>query len=443
MIVPRRARSALQEADQGRRDAQRQLEQTRAARQKLSLDLETTRTELTDTRMQLAELEQAEQDRADTICEAETRIMELEGDLEICRAQVDSLEDEVSEARQEAFASEEVAEEAQTFADQLEQKLGQVVEERDGLTQAREQLLDENAQLCGDLSEQRRLTTDLTRLLSVLEVGRAVQAPAPAARPGDKPITVKELKYWLGSPTVVAQRGPRLTLYWGKKHTARATEGVVDQIDGKEATRDLLAEIATIEPVATHAEWRIAEGESVRYVDLLAMFGRPQGTTGTGDEFSAWWSVGAWARTATAKVINGIVTEFDGRPIDPAVLCELVRHRAAAYRTPNHGLAAVARHVYEQAGEIVEKHLSREARLQARDGWRLKQWRLADFDSVGTWIAPTQSPAGAVTMRAAVVCTWVAGDGRLNTQRRFLVVTFGSASDGVVKEDFALFGPRN
>ncbi len=442
LVVPRSARSALSEADESLRTTKAQLEQTRQARQELSEDLAKTRAELTEARTQLAELENSGKAVSGEVEAAKAKIADLESNLGVSKGLLRSVKKDVADARREALANEQAADQARTLAGELEQKLNGIVEQRDDLAKVRQQLLDEQARLTGALATQKRLGTDLTRLLSVLEVGKADHAPVAASAPGERPITAKELRYWLGQPTVVVQKATGTKMHWGAEHTAIAIDGVVTEIDGKPAVRQLLAGMAKITPTKAGAPWRIAKDQPVRYVDLLAMFGRPDGTTGMGDEFQAWWSVGAWARTATAKIVNGVVTEFDGRQASPALLCELVRHRAEAYHTPNRSAAAAARFFYNQAVGVIEEHLTHEAMLQARDGWTLTEWKLADFDSVGTWVAPTKTPVGAMTMRAAVVCTWVAGDGRVSTQQRYVVVTLGSTPKGVKKEDFAMFAPR-
>ena len=443
MITPQHARSELQQTGTSLREAQRQLELVRNAGSTVTAELERTRSDLSQAKTELVRLEQTERDLTGQVGKSGEQIAALNGTIESRQSELAALEKDLCDARQTASRNEQTAGDARALATELEAKLSKLLEERDGLAQKQQRLLDEQARLAGELNEQKRLSTDLTRLLSVLEVGTTDRAPAPAPTTGEKPVTVKELRYWLGAPSVVAQKGSALRMHWGQKHTAEALDDVVTTIDGQPATRAMLSGLAAVEPVGDNVPWRLAKDEPVRYVDLLAMFGRPEGTTGTGDEFSAWWSVGAWARNATARIVNGIVTEFDGREVDADVLCELVRHRAEAYRTPNPSVATAAKACYDFAGKRLQDHLAREAELMARDGWTLKEWKLADFDSVGTWIAPTSTPANAMTLRAGVVCTWVAGDGRVTTQRRYLVVTLGTYESGTKTEDFALFAPRD
>jgi len=172
------------------------------------------------------------------------------------------------------------------------------------------------------------------------------------------------------------------------------------------------------------------------------MFGRPDGTAGTGRDFTAWWCVGAWGRTATAKVVDGVVKEFDGRAADPAGVCELVRQRSQAYRQPGQEAAEDARKYYERAAWVVGEDLKREAAFQARDGWNLKQWSLAPFDSVGCWMAPVDPVGGAMTLRAVVRCTWVNDNGSVRRDQRYVVVTLTPGPDGLEQTEYAIFQPR-
>jgi len=443
MITPQHARSELQQTGASLREARQQLQLAEAARRTLTGELTQARSELAEARTDLDRLTRAEADLTARVRNVGEKVASLTDSLQASQGEVAALKTKLSDARRTASRSNQSAVKARTLAAELQEKLAKALEQRDTLAKSTQRLQEEKARLTGELNEQQKLSTDLTRLLGVLEIGEANHAPAPAVVPGEKPITVKEIRYWLGPPTVMAQKGSALTIHWGAKHTAEAVDDVVTRIDGKPATRGMLSDLAAAKPAPANVEWRLAADEPVRYVDLLTIFGRPTGTTGKGNEFSAWWSVGAWARAATAKVVNGIVTEFDGREVDPNVLCELVRHRADAYRTPNHIVAAAARACYDLAGKRLQDYLTREAELMARDGWKLQEWKLADFDSVGTWIAPTATPADAMTLRATVVCKWVAGDGRVNTQRRYLVVTLGTCESQTTIEDFALFAPRD
>ena len=174
------------------------------------------------------------------------------------------------------------------------------------------------------------------------------------------------------------------------------------------------------------------------------MFGKPEKIGGSAARFQACWTVGAWARVVSATVVDGVVTEFGGRKADPVVCCELARHRGEAYKsaTPavNAGTAR-ARESYRRACRAIAQQLRNEAYLLARQGLRLEKHSVAPFESVGVWIAPSDGPGDAMTVRAAVDCTWVKQDGTTAEQRRYVVVTLAGRGEKREASEFAVLTP--
>ena len=194
------------------------------------------------------------------------------------------------------------------------------------------------------------------------------------------------------------------------------------------------------------AAWRVEKGQSLHYADLVGMFGPPERLAGTADAFTAWWCVGAWARSAAAKVVEGTVTEFDGRAASPEACCELVRQRTEAYAQATDAVkveSAAARACYDHAAAAVAAEMRKQAAALARDGLTLTTWRLASFDSAGTCVAPLRNPLGSYTVRAAVDCNYVLQDGQASSKRRFVAVTVTPKPEGPQTADFALFAPRD
>jgi hypothetical protein len=328
--------------------------------------------------------------------------------------------------------------------------LAAVTKQRGELATARDQLQGERAKLQQALAAQTRAGAELRRLLGSLELGPpAPEAQAPET-PGEMPVTVNEMTECMGYPSLTLDCVNKLGMRWGKSHSAEAVDGVVRMIDGQAANRALLARVAPRLPAvgAPPARWRVGRGERLYYADVVAMFGLPERVSGNGRRFTAWWPVGAWAREASATVVDGVVTAFDGRPVDPASVCALVRQRAEAYRGGADSSAveasvASAKACYRYAAEtLLPERLGREARLKARDGLNLSQWALAPFDSVGTWIAPTNTPRQSITMRAAVDCTWTATDEKVTKQRRYVILTLVCVEDGTFRPaDYAVVLP--
>ena len=331
--------------------------------------------------------------------------------------------------RKQLVAAEKTAASAKAHAEKLAGELSAAQEAAGKLGEADQALVADQAKLSSDLASQQAASTNLSRLLEALEFGdRSAAPPTRPSWPGEKPITRNELILCMGQPSVAFEQGRQVRMQWGQEHTASTDEGIVTKINGKPATRAALKSVAT-KPLAAArapAPWRIAQGQKLHYADLASMFGRPERVIGTGKKFVAWWTVGAWARRVSATVAEGVVTEFDGDAVDPARCCELVRHRAQAYRAATAGVqaqVAAAQDFYERAAAAVGQELTKEARKRQRDGVALKNWRLAALDSVGTWIAQTDATANSMTLRAALDCTWTGRHGAESVQRRYVVVT--------------------
>jgi len=446
LIVPQSAKSTLKQVDQTLQDTRAQLARARAAQRKLAAEFKEVSDQLAEARRRIQALAESEKSAKSKVAAAEKFIAELNAKLESARQETAPLREQLAAARQAAEKYRAQVKKHASSLQQLQRRLQEVSAQRQQLAAARESLAAEKARLERSLGQERRVKGALVRLLGALDVGRSGRPPSPPRSPGEMPITVKELEYWMGQPSMTVQEGDRLTMRWGGRHVATAVSGLVTSIDGKPATRAVLASAAPVQPAvgALSGPWRWSSDQTVHYADLVALFGRPEGTSGTGRNFTAWWPVGAWGRTAVARVADGVVKLFDGRPADGEALCRLVPQRGEAYSRPDQAALEAARRCYKDAAGIVGQYLRRQAELRARDSWHLQKWQLAPFDSVGTWIAPTRVPAEGMTMRAALSCTWVAEDGRVEVQRRYVVVTISSASAaGSRQEDFAIFEPRD
>ena len=445
LIVPQSAKSTLKGVDQTLQQTRAQLAMAQAAQRKLAVEYRKVSDELAEAQRRIETLTESEKAARSKVMAAEKFIADLSAKLASARRESRPLREQLAAARQAADELRMELESHKSRLQQLQEQLQQVTAQRQKLASARAKLASEKAKLERTLRQEQRDKARLVELLAVLEVGQPGKPPSLSGQPGEMPITVKELEYWMGQPSMMVQQGDRLTMRWGSRHVARAVSGLVISIDGKPATRALLASVAPVAPIAASLSgpWRLSAGQPVRYSQLVALFGRPAGTSGTGRKFTAWWHVGAWGRPAVAQVADGVVELFDGRPVDGEALCRLVPHRPEAYSRPDRAALAAAQQCYKQAVELIAQHLRREAEVRAKDGWHLKQWHLADFDSVGTWIAPTRVPVEGMTLRAALSCTWAAEDGRVERQRRYVVVTVSTGTSRAQQEDFAIFAPRN
>ena len=172
--------------------------------------------------------------------------------------------------------------------------------------------------------------------------------------------------------------------------------------------------------------YRFGPDDTLRYVDLVGLFGRPISMSGTGERFIATWQIGAWGRAASATVVNGVVSEFDGRPADSALCCGLVRQRAAAY-APNQGsvasFTASCRDAFGRAGTLLTERVQEEAVRQSQDGITLKSFSLAPLESVGSWAG---TEAGGLAVRTVVTTTWSSPAQGTWTTTRYAAVNFGA-----------------
>ena len=78
-----------------------------------------------------------------------------------------------------------------------------------------------------------------------------------------------------------------------------------------------------------------------------------------------------------------------------------------------------------------------------RDSGRtLLSVKLADVDSVGTWIGVTNQSGHSVCMRSAVDLTWKNEDGKTSTERRYVAVTVTRQGDNFALSECAIFPAR-
>lgn len=444
LIVPQMARSASLE-----RDLRQQLSAAASARNALEQELAKANAELVDA---AGQIQSAEAD----VAAHELKVDAAEQFIDQLAEQLEVSQQANEQALAQLEAAERAGDEAKAEATQLGRRaqalsseLAAVQTDARKLREARLGRQAANTRLSGKLRYNLAESADLRRLVDALRFGEPqATLPEPSAWPGEKPITGKQLISFMGQPSVSFKKGRRVEMKWGRKHTAFAIDGIVIEIDGEVATHAVMMSAASYRPAAAPApaRWLAGRGERLHYADLVSMFGQPERVAGTGRLFTAWWTIGAWARRAHATVAEGVVTEFDGRPVDPAVCCELVRHRAQAYKTANVHVqieVAVARDFYKQAAEIVAAELAKEADKLRRDGVTLRRWKLAPFDSVGAWIAPTNAPAGSMTLRATVDCTWALPDGGETTLRRYAVVRMVSTPEGQQRAEYAIFTGRD
>ncbi len=453
LIAPRSAGSASVPDEGGLAAARAEVSKARASERKLREQVAAGREELAAAKEQLEQAAASEKDAKSKVSEAEKFIARLSRDLQEAKTANEPMRKQLAAAEKEVSESKAQADQAAGRADKLQQELAAVTGQRNEHEAARQRLGAERTGLQRDLAAQRGARAELLRLLEALDLGEApagkeVRQPAPLP---EMPVTVRELLQSMGNPTLTVQDGNQLALHWGELRSARAVDGVVVTIDGKAASRSALAAAVSVPPAVASppAPWRVGKKGRLHYADLVAMFGRPERVAGTGRRFRAWWPIGAWARRASATVVEGIVTQFDGRQVDPGGACALVCHRPEAYRSGGsaanvQACTASARASYRYVAEVVlPARLGREAELKARDGLTLTRWTLAPFDSVGTWIAPTNTPPGSITLRAAVDCTWTAMDGTQTAQRRYVVVTLVNRAGDVRAADCAIFAGRD
>lgn len=430
LIAPQPAGSAPIEAEKVK-DLHKTLGQAQAERTALQNRLQNAEAELAKVResAQAAEKElQSYRDRAES---SEKALADATARVEAQKEQVQPLQEKLAAAERAAAEAKTSNEQARQQAETLSSELAAARGDVSRLNQQAEGLQSANAELKASLKDQQAASAEIRRFLPLLEMGPAVAA-ASARSPGEMPITGKELLDCFGTPAISSVKGRDFQARWAEGRSASITDGIVAEINGQDATRAILASVTPRPPAVAPAPgaWRAGKGERLHYADLVSMFGRPERVAGTASEFTAWWTIGAWARPANATIAEGVVTRFDGRPADPAACCELVRHRAQAYNTVTPAVrseVAAAEEFYRRASGIAGAALSRDTASRPSDGAVLSAWKLAPLDSVATWIARTGPAGEAMTLRAAVDCTWTALDGRQTTRRRFVVLTVPQA----------------
>lgn len=421
--------------------ANAKLQQVQSDLEKLSQAADAVQQEADDAALAAqAEKEKVAADEA-AIAELNTRLVDATTAGEPLRYQLQQTTKSLDEARLNAAK-------AQTRADTLAKDLAATVKLRDELDCRRQLLEREQTDLTVSLQTQAEKSAALARLLDTLQLNTGASsngASLNSTSPAEMPITQRELTFAWGNPAVSFTACGKTEMRWQNRHQAVVCNGLMTKLDRQPATRGGLAiedakAVTVVEPASS---WRFAAGQSVSYVDLVNLYGRPEKTVGTGSNFTATWPVGAWGRSVNARVVDGVVAEFDGRTTDPATCCELVRQRANAYRNAGDLTQASTgwRAWYDLANAAVEKSLKNEAAQLDKDGLKLTRWTLADFDTVGTWVGQVQADKDMVMVRSVLDCTWTTSEGTSMNQRRYVVVSLpvrgGSTTDCVI------FPPRD
>ncbi len=345
LIVPQIAESAsLQQVQQTVDQLRGQLAEASTARAKLAAETSAAKAELKEA------VQRAKSAEAD-VAAHKLKASAAEKFISELSAKVDEINQAKEQIRKELLQTGERAEQAKADAAQAAQRAQDLSNELAStrktvqqLSEARRTLEAAKASLTAQLQGSEERSTDLRRLVSSLAFGEPAQPEKPSLWPLEKPITQMDLVAWIGEPTVAFEKGRETEIKWGDQHTAAVVDGVASQIDGRMATWSLLTSLAAYHPspMSPPAEWRVARGGKLHFADLVSMFGQPERVAGTGNQFTAWWTIGAWARKASATVAEGVVTEFAGKPVNPELCCELVRHRAQAYKTPSEAVQAEA-----------------------------------------------------------------------------------------------------
>ena len=440
---PPRTSKAAQDA---MNSLQRQLKDLTDARANLSAELKAAKDELARlTQDARSASSDAQQERTQRQAH-EQQLAALTNKLQDAQAQVEPLKKQLDSVRQTAQEAAQQAAVNQQKAAALEGELASVKKTAEDLQQQRTALTQAKDNLEKAATASKARIKDLRRLLAVLELGEGGLTVAKAEWPGEMPLTIKELTYAFGSPSMSFDKQRNVELRWGKEHWAKATDGVVHLFDGQQCTRQALGKAGASLPrlAPAPAPWRLEEGQPVRYADLVEIFGKPQQVSGTAAKFTATWIIGAWARNASAIVAEGLVTQFDGRPISAAELCELVRQRAQAYRNPEELEAYAARmaELYQQARSMLSQELAREAAVVRRDGLTLKDWTMGPVDSAATWMGLTDVVGEAVTVRTTLDCTYAGADGKTTTTHRYAIVTLSAPAGQMQQAECAILDGR-
>ena len=430
-------------------DMAAQLRQTltiaKAEAKKLKTELVETRQKLAETSQRADEVQAEAETDAGKVTAAETLIADLNQKLTKANTANEPMRQALAAAMAECTKWKDSSQKASGRADALAKNLAKEQAAHKEFESLSKKVIAAKTSLQKDLVAKQDEMMAMRRFLGVLDMGAAPPATAPAQSPPEPPITAKEIAWRMGHPTLVFDKGRDVEMCWSETRTARVRDGIVTSINAAPATRALIVRggAKPARRMALPGPWRVGRGQAVQYVDLVAMYGRPERIAGTAGRMRAWWSVGAWARTVSVEVADGVVKRLDGRPADAATCCELVRHRAAAYANASQAVQAfcrVARSAYVRASAILGEKMKDEARHMAKDGWTLTAWRMAPYESVATWVGPNSARAGVMTVRSAVDCTWTAQDGTTNTQRRYVVITLTGPNAEPI--DYAIFDPR-
>ncbi len=438
LIGPKLARSAV--AGNQLDETRQQVELLRAERLTFEKDLAGIRVELAEQTDRAEKAEAETCDRDDKLAIAASRASAVTAQLEHVGKEKDSLNERLASVRTSLEQEKSRAAEAGKKIGSLASDVAKSAQARKALAGRHQALTADHGKLKSDLEAKQREAVELKRLLKLLDLG---SAEAPADGSAEMPITRKELVGKLGHPGLMFSKNDELVLRWDGGRTARTAGNVATTIDDTPASRELLGSGGPA-LAAPPAAWRIAAGEKLQYADLVGMFGRPAGISGSGDQFEAWWSVGAWAQQVTVSVTDGVVTKLAGRELDPRTCCELIRHRAEAYRSVDTAVlrsVAEARAAYDRAVEVINEKLKADAVIAARDGNHLVECVVAPFDSVGAWVAPVAGSEDTMTVRAAVDCTWVKDDKTRSTVRGYVVVTISGQGEDEKVNEFAVLTP--
>ena len=441
VITPHLAFSASASGDVA--DLRAQLQRTLASQLEMSKQLASAKADLSEATKRVAFLDTATSQGQAALDETDQKLKDVTARLDEAIAASDPLRQRLAAVRDAADKAQAEAAEVQSRAGELEGELAMAVEALDELSAERDVLATDIVTLSGSLTTEQDDSTELKRLLSIINVGSSVSPVSDRAM--EMPISRKELFRYMGQPALAFSDDGVQSVRWDSKHTARTVSNVVTAIDGQPATRAVLSSIADVTTRTDAAgKWRLGSGDVLHYTDLVTLFGQPAGMSGSGVEFTAWWPVGAWAREVCVTVIDGVVTEFADGEVDASVACRLVRHRREAYKSATAAVeatAADARRFYDVAKAYIAKRMTADSRVSARDGMTLSSCTPAAFDSVGVWIVPTDGLKGYMTMRAAVDCVWARNDGTKVNERRYVIVTLTGAGGPGEVDEFAVVTP--
>ncbi len=449
LIVPRVATSESVEFTEALEQSSEQLSRMLAQAKTLRAELKQVKADLAEARTRAEAAEKAAEAKSAELEAAQQRQVGLSRSLEEALQAGEPMRKDLEAARESAAKAEAAADQASKRVEGLTGELAMARQRAEKLGKVNTAIQAARANVVSSLKATRSAMAETKRFLAALEFGDPQAAePERSLWPGEMPITEKELVWCLGTPSVSVQKDNTVRMHWGTDHVAWLVDGVATEIDGKPAVRALLASkgVERLDAVAPPGPWRFGEGKSLHYADLVGLFGHPERVAGSGSQFTAWWTVGAWARGVSATVEEGVVARFDGGQVDLACCCGLVRHRARAYQNAGKAVqaeVAAAKAFYGQAAAVVAKDLTRKAERRQIDGVTLKAWKLAPFDSVGVWIAPMASRTGAMTLRGALDCTWVQQDGSESTERRYVVVSMVRAEGDLQPVECAVFDGRD